>query len=111
MKQVTFKGEVLEYQGKKLDKPIQYDGTADSYENVSEAKASENWLSDNEILKVINTKNLTAAKAKKYQEVTADLKKAYEESSEYKRKQVIDAVLLAGKSQAEAEAFAASLGL
>jgi hypothetical protein len=111
MKQVPFKGEVLEYQGKKLDSPIQYDGNADSYENLSEAKGSEDWLSDNEILKVINSKKLTAAKAAKYQEVTKELKKAYEDSSDYKRKQVIDAVLLAGKSQAEAEAFAASLGL
>src|ERR1043166_4091336 len=111
MKQVSFKGEVLEYQGKKLDSPIKYDGSAESYENLTEAKNSEDWLSDAEILKVINSKKLTAAKAAKYQEVTKELKAAYESSPEFKRKQVIDAVLAAGKSHAEAEAFVASLGL
>ena len=127
MKKVAFEGTVVEYQGKKLDKPIKYasgdkngDGTervpfADAYENIAELKGSEDWPSDSDVLKFVNGRKLTSAKAQAYQTATKDLKAQYEASPEYQRKNLIDAMLAMKKpdgsnmfSQAEAEAFAAS---
>ena len=108
MHKVQFSGKVEEYQGKRLDTPIEYSGEADSYDNVAEARQGEDWLGDSEILKVINTKKLTAAKAAKYQESTKALKEAYENSADFKRANLVKAMLAAGFSQAEAEAMAAS---
>ncbi len=108
MKQVTFEGTVDTYASKPVDPPIKYSGTADQYENVSEAKSSEDWLGESEILKTINTKKLTAAKAGKYQEVTKTLKAAYENSWEYKRKNMVDSAIAMGLDRASAEAFADS---
>jgi hypothetical protein len=108
MKTETFEGSVEAYQGKTLDSPLEFSGSAQIYENVAEAKASEDWPGDSETLKIVNTKLITAAKAKEYQRVTADLKKAYEASPDFKRNNLIKAAVAAGFSQAEAEALAAS---
>jgi Spy/CpxP family protein refolding chaperone len=106
MKQVSFSGEVLEYQGRKLDTPIKYTGTADQYETTQEAKESGSWPVEDTVRSWINQRKLTSAKAAKYQEVTASLKEAYENSPEFKRKNLVNAMLAAGFSQAEAEALA-----
>lgn len=108
MRSETFQGTVEAYQGKQLDKPIQFSGTVELFENLTEAKGSEDWPSDNEVLKIINTKRVTAAKASKYQEATKELKTQYEASSDYKKSQLVKAAMAAGFSQAEAEALAAS---
>lgn len=108
MKTISENGSVAEYQGKKLDTPITYNFDANQYENLTEAKESEDWLSDAEILRVINTKKKTAAKAAAYQEATAKLKADYENSTDFKRNNFVKAAMAAGFSQAEAEALAAS---
>lgn len=108
MKTETFEGTVEAYQGKNLATPISFSGKVEVYENLAEAKGGEDWPSENEILKIINTKLVTSAKAKQYQDATKDLKKAYEASSDYKRDQLIKAAVAAGFSQAEAEGLAAS---
>ena len=115
MKKVTFTGTVEEYQKTKLDKPIEYSGETDNYENISELKSSEDWPNDSDILKFVNGRKLTSAKAAAYQTATKALKEKYEASPEYQRKNLIDAMLAMKKpdgtsmfSQAEAEAFAAS---
>lgn len=106
MKQVTFSGEVLEYQGKKLDTPIKYSGSADQFETVQEAKDGGAWPVDGTVLSWVNQRKLTSAKAAEYQSQTASLKEAYENSPEFKRKNLVNAMLAAGFSQAEAEALA-----
>lgn len=108
MRTETFTGKVEEYQGKKLPTPIEYSGDVQLFENVAEAKNGENWPSDSEVLKMVNNKLLTAAKASKYQESTKSLKEAYEASDDFKRNQLVKAAMAAGFSQQEAEALAAS---
>ncbi len=115
MKKVAFSGTVEEYMGKKLATPISFSGEADNYDTVTELKASEDFPSDNEILKLVNTKKVTSAKAQAYQKATKDQKATYEASPEYQRKNLIDAMLAMKKgdgspmySLAEAEAFAGS---
>lgn len=106
MRTEQFEGTIESYQGKTLDNPIKFSGNVELYENTPEAKQSEDWPSENEILKVVNTKKLTAAKAAEYQKATAALKKEYEESDEFKRANLVKALMLSGKSKAEAEGIA-----
>jgi len=108
MRWEEFTGKVEEYQGKKLDSPIEYSGKAAVYTNVAAAKASEDWPNESGILKVVNNKLLTAEKASAYQAATKSLKEAYEKSDDFKRAGLIKAAMAAGFSQAEAEALAAS---
>lgn len=105
MRTETFEGTVEAYQGKNLDTPIKFSGNASLYENVAEAKASEDWPGDSEVLKMVNTKKVTSAKAAEYQKATKVLKEAYEASDDYKRKNLVTAMLAAGFSQVEAEAM------
>lgn len=108
MKNETEVGQVKEYQGSKLDSPIDYSFDVELFENIEELKNSEEWPSNSEILKMVNTKRKTAAKAAAYQTATKALKEAYENSSEFKRAQLVKAAVAAGFSVAEAEALAAS---
>jgi hypothetical protein len=109
MRTETFEGSVESYAGKAVEPARAFRGSAEVYENVAEAKASEDWPSDAEICKIVNQKKVTAAKATEYQKVTADLKKEYEQTPEFKRAGLIKALVLAGKSKADAEAMADTL--
>ena len=104
-------GTIEEYQGDKLPTPVSYSYDANQYENLAEAKQSEDWPGDSEILKFVNQRMVTSAKAQAYQKATKPLKEAYEKSADFKRKNLIKAAVDAGFSQAEAEAMAdAKLG-
>src|SRR5690349_699806 len=106
MRTESFSGTVEAYQGKTLPTPINFSGSVELYENLTEAKNSEDWLSENEILKVINTKRVTAAKAAEYQKATKKLKEDYENTWEFKRANLIKAALATEMfTQAEAEAM------
>jgi hypothetical protein len=109
METKTYKGTVTEYQGKRLETPVGYTVNWESFETIAEAKDSENWLSDAEVLREINKKQFTAAKAKEYQSVTKGLKEDYENSAEFKRKNFIAAALAMGKTLEQAEALADSM--
>lgn len=105
MKSETFEGTVEAYQGKTLDRPISFSGVVDVFENLTEAKGSEDWPSDNEVLKIINTKRVTSAKAAEYQKATKDLKAVHEASPEFKKAQFVKVAVSAGYSVADSEAL------
>ncbi len=109
MKNLKDSGEVLEYQGEKLSTPVKYEFDYEVYENLAEAKQSEDWPGDSEILKFVNQRRFTSQKAKAYQNATKDLKTAYEQSDAFKRKNLVNSALAAGLAQAEAEAMADSI--
>lgn len=109
MTKVTFEGTVEAYQGKALPTPINFSGEVTQYENLTEAQGSEDWPSANEILKIVNTKRVTSAKAAEYQKATAELKKAYEGSVDFKRNAFIKAAIAGGMNTAQAEAMADSI--
>ena len=102
-------GKVEEYQGETLNPPIEYPYSFKKYENVAEAKASEDWLNDNDILKFINQTAERTAKAAAYQKAVADKKKVYETSDAYTRKEMVKLLILRGKTQEDAEKIAASM--
>lgn len=111
MKSMSDSGKVEEYQGNALPTPIEYTFDYEVYENLAEAKQSENWPGDSEILKFVNQRLFTSAKAQAYQKATKPLKEAYEKSAEFKFKNLVKAAVDAGFSQEEAEAMAtAKLG-
>lgn len=109
MKTVTFEGSVAEYQGQPVTPAITYSGSAEVFENLAEAKNSDSWPNDSDILKFVNNKVLTAAKASKYQEVTKDLKAAWEASPAKLRKDFIESAIAAGMTKEQAEGIAASM--
>ena len=106
MRTVSDSGTVEEYQGQKQTPPISYEFTYDVFENLAEAKQSEDWPGDSEILKFVNQRRFTSQKAQAYQKATKSLKEAYEKSNDYKFKTFVSAAVNAGFSTAEAEALA-----
>lgn len=107
MKTETFTGTVEEYQGKKLEKAISFDGAVEVPETITEAKERGFWPSESEMLKAVQSKLVASAKSSEYQKATKALKEAYEASDDFKRNNLIKAAIAAGYSQVEAEAFAA----
>lgn len=109
MVEVNFDGTVEEYQGRKLDKAIPYNGTVKVPETVTEAKESGLWPNDSDILtRFVKGRLVTSAKAAAYQAATKALKEEYENSADFKKAQLVKAAMAAGFSQQEAEALAAS---
>ena len=66
MKKETFSGKVEQAYGEKLPKAIHFSGDYDKIEkgDLTVIKASKEWLSDEDIIDVLNAKRLAAAKAK-----------------------------------------------
>lgn len=102
MKSIEVTGEIAEYQGRKdwkdaqgnpISFPIKYKTTADQFENLAEYQASDKKLSDNQAMAVVNKQFVTAAKAAEYQKQVAELKKQWENSTEFKRKELYESAL------------------
>ena len=91
---------------KKLDTPKSYTFDPDQFENIDEAKTAGAWPNEGQILAGINKTKSNSAKSQAYQNATKDLREAYEQTDDYKRKTLVAALVQAGKSQADAEAFA-----
>lgn len=122
MRHCTGKSEtsITEYQGKPLASfgikddngnvitEVPYDWEWDEYEGVQELKDSGNFPSDARILKDENESNKRTAKAGAYQKSLSKFKAAYENTTDFKRKQFIDSALAMGFDRAEAEALAQS---
>lgn len=108
MRTENFEGTIAEYQGKAVSPVITYSGTVELFTNVEEARASEDWPNESGILKMVNQKLLAAAKASKYQEASKELKAAYEASPDFKRANLVKALVATGKSEKEALALAES---
>jgi hypothetical protein len=104
----TFEGSIDSYQGKALDTPRNFSGEVEVPEGIAEAKEKGFWPNESEILKGIQNKLVTAAKASAYQKETADLKEKYENSADFKRAQFIKAALAMGMNKTQAEALADS---
>lgn len=112
MKPETVDVKIDSYQGRSdwpgFTFPIEDKAEVELFENVGELRAAGAFPSDADVLDMVNTNRRNAARAKKYQEITKALKSAYEDSADYKRKNLVKAMLAAGFSQDEAEAMAAS---
>lgn len=111
MKVEVIDGKIDEYQGRKdwpgYTFPLSYEGPVELFENVAELRSAGAFPSDADVLEMVNGKRKATAKAKLYQETVKGLKSVYEDSADYKRKNLIAAAVAAGFSQADAEALAA----
>ena len=108
MTKKTGSGTVEEYQGKPVSPVITYDFEFNVYDSLTEAKQSEDWPSENEVLKWVNQTAERSSKASAYQKAVADLKKAYEASPEFRHAQFVKSAIAMGFSADEAEALAKS---
>src|SRR5258707_10450956 len=102
MRTLTDSGKVEEYQGEKVEPVVTYNFDYEVFENLNEAKTSEDWPGDSEVLKFVNQRKFTSAKAQAYQKATKALKDAYEASDAFKRKNLINSAIAAGLAPAEA---------
>ena len=109
MKTLTDSGKVEEYQGTVVNPPVSYEFSYEVFENLQEAKNSEDWPGDSEVLKFVNQRKFTSSKAQAYQKATKSLKETYESSDAFKRKNLINSAIAAGLAQQEAEVMADSI--
>ena|ERR1022692_3060994 len=101
-------GTVEEYQGKPVSPAITYSFTYSTHETLAEAKQSEDWPSDNEVLKWVNQTAERSAKASAYQKAVAELKAEYEKSPAFRQAQFVKSAIAMGFSADEADALAKS---
>lgn len=104
----TGSGSVEEYQGKPVSPVINYTFEYSVHDTLTEAKNSEDWPNDSDILKWVNQTAERSAKASAYQKAVADLKAKYEASPEFRQAQFVKSAVAMGFSPDEAEALAKS---
>lgn len=94
--------------GKNLDTPLAYEGTAELFDTVEEARAANAWPSDKEILKSVNADLVQSATAsfRKAQLDAAGIKPPTAEDPDVAFKILVKTMLAQGKSQDVAEQLA-----
>lgn len=104
-------GEIAEAFGKKFSPAKTYEFEFETYENKAAAVAANKWPSDADayVLAKVNKQNEASAKSAAYQKELKSEREEYENSPEFKFKQLVASLVAVGKSQAEAEAIAKSL--
>ena len=111
MASTTEKATVQEFMGARLPEPREYEFTFETFASKNDAVAANKWPADADtyVLAKVNQQAKASAKAAAYNTAVADLKAAYEQTPAYQFKQLVDSLLVAKKSQAEAEALAESI--
>lgn len=104
----TGTGKVEEYQGKPVTPAIDYSFDYSVYDNLTEAKQSEDWPNDSDILKWVNQTAERSAKASSYQKAVAELKTKYEASPEFRKANFIKSAIAMGFALDEATMMADS---
>ena len=109
MKTEKLSGIIENAYGKKLDKPIPYEGEFQAYEQAQEVRAANDMPSDDEVVSFRNQQKRAATRQRLMQEALdkAGIQKpTLENSAELRYKNIYDALIAAGKSTSEAEAIA-----
>jgi hypothetical protein len=119
MKTETLKGTIESAFGVKLPSALEYNGSFEAYENVSEVRAANDMPSDDEVVSFRNTQRRNnkrqalmtdalevAAKAWTGTGTNPYVKPTLETSSDLRFKVIYDALIAAGKSEEEAKATA-----
>jgi len=108
MKTEYVEGSVSTVLGENLDTPIAFKVSYEAYENLDECRGSEDWPSDSQILKIVNTKRANNARQAEVARLTAEKKAEIEATPEFKRKSLVKDILSSNPklSQAKAESMA-----
>ncbi len=109
MKTEKLTGTIESAYGKKLDKPVNYEGTFEAYENVGEVRSANDMPSDDEVVSFRNTQKRNNTRQRLMQEAldkAGIVKPTLENSEELRYKNIYDALIAAGKSVTEAESIA-----
>ena len=102
--------KVREFQGEKLQPAIDYSYDWKVFEGVTEAKEAGQWPNESDVLKMVNRDSKISAKSKSYQEATKALQEAFENTPEYKRRELVKALKLSGFSDEQAGKMADDIG-
>lgn len=102
---------VSEAFGQKFNPAKEIEFTFKRYANKQAAIASGVWPSDADVfvLAKVNSDSKTAARASEMNEALKEYKAAYEQSDEYKFKQLVDSLVANGMEKAEAEQMATAI--
>jgi len=87
---------VSEFMGKPVSPAIPYDFEYSVFDNLAEARQSEDWPSDSEVLKWVNQTAERSSKAKAYQEAVKTLRESYEKTREFKVANLAKSAITAG---------------
>ena len=105
MKQIEKEGTISEFEGKKLDTPITFKYSYTEYENFDEMKSANDLLSNDEQVKVRNSKRESKARQAADQvakDAAGLVKSTAENSVEVRRKSMIALLVKDGKTQEQA---------
>lgn len=115
MKTEKFSGTIENAYGQQLPAPVKFEGQFDAFETYAEIQAANELPSNDEVVSFVNTRRKNNARQKAMTqalEAAGIVKPTLETSPELRLKTIKDALVAAGKSEAEAEAIAkASLGV
>jgi hypothetical protein len=112
MKEVTKEGTISEFEGKTLDTPIKFSYSFTEYETFAEMQAANDLLSNDEQVKVRNTKRENKARQAADQaakDAAGLVKSTPENSAEVRWKNMVSLLVKDGKTQDEAETIASTL--
>lgn len=101
-------GEIANFRGVQLPKPLKYAYEFDTYANKAIALEANAWPADADsyVLAKINGQSEASAKSVEYQKTLKGLNAAYENTNEYKRAQFIEGALAGKMDPAQANAIA-----
>lgn len=105
MKAEKISGEMKTAYGVVLPKPIPYEGTFDTYENVGEVRSANDMPNDDEVVVIRNQQRRNNSRQKFMQAAldAAGIKKPTLESSvELRLKNIVDSLVANGKSKEKA---------
>lgn len=117
MKTETFKGTIRTYKGKKLEQPLNYEGSYQSFETADEAKEAKAWPEDTDkfILAGINSDRQNVARsatvASTLQDAGLGEIGTRLQDADYRVRTFVNSLVAAGKDRAEAEALAVQLNV
>lgn len=96
--------EVSEVLGQKLDTPLKVSFSYEKYENIAEAKNSEDWPSEKDAFSMANAVRkrnaMAAARAKAVEEIASKIR----ETDDYKLNEMVKTILSANKSLSREDA-------
>jgi len=112
MKTESFAGKAESAYGQNLSKPVAFSGTFEAFETYAEVEAAKELLSNDEVVKVVNTKRKMSAVNSARQsalDAAGIVKPTLEGNRDLQIAGIVKSLVAAGQSEDEARATAEAL--
>lgn len=113
MKTETFSGTIENAYGKPLPEPVKFNGTFEAFQSIDEVRSKNEYPKDTEIVNFVNARAKANARQKAMQaalDAAGIEKPTLENDKSLQYKTMLKTLVASGKSEAEADAIARSLG-